>query len=307
MKHPIHLRKHSVLLACCLAAVFSGVQAAETNTTPTSTAPTATTAVGTSATTEAKLTAEFSGFLGGEAQASSVVSGLRQGTAFDLVTETTTTDPTTNVTSTTTTTTTIDPPTGTMGYGNVRIALRLAQAELNQLGITEATPEQLSAMLLGGDINGTQVNGILTMRAEGMGWGQIAQQYGTTVGQIMGKGAAQASQTAASAQTKNTKTSGTASSASSVSTAKPNPASQARSNGYIPSGKASGAGIVTGMGGSIGSNGNGGSKGQTAKASPQGNGVMSAGAQSASQHASAAGIGNAGGANAMAPGQVKKN
>ena len=76
-----------------------------------------------------------------------------------------------------------------MGYGNVRITLRLAQAQLNQLGITQPTTEELSAVLLGGDINGSQVDGILAMRADGMGWGQIAKEYGMTVGQIMGKGA----------------------------------------------------------------------------------------------------------------------
>ncbi len=293
MKHPKQPRMHSMLLACCLAAAFPGVQAQETS------AAGETTTVGISATTEAKLAAEFADFLGGEEQAGAVVSGLRQGTAFDLVTETTTTDPATNQTTTTTTTSTIDPPTGTMGYGNVRIALRLAQSELNQLGITEPTPEQLSAVLLGGEINGTQVNGILAMRAEGMGWGQIAQQYGMTVGQIMGKGAGLATQTATGAQSKTggTRTSGTASSAKSSS------ASQVRSNGYIPSGKPAGTGIVTGMGGSVNGTGNGGGKGQTIKASAQGKSVLSAGGQ----HAATTGASNAGGgASATAPGQVKK-
>lgn len=305
MKHPKHLHMRSLLLASCLAVAFSGAQAAETSTTAaTATTTTTTTAVGTSATTEAKLAAEFADFLGGEEQAGAVVSGLRQGTAFDLATETTTVDPTTNTPTTTTTTTTIDPPTGTMGYGNVRIALRLVQAELGQLGITQATPEQLSAMLLGGDINGTQVNGILTLRAEGMGWGQIAQQYGMTVGQLMGKGAVPASQTVASTQTKAAKTGGTISSAT---TTKSNASSQVRSNGYIPSGKGSGSGIVTGMGSSVSGSKNGGSKGQAIKASAQDNGMVSAGGQHASQHASAAGVGNAGGSSATAPGQIKKN
>lgn len=299
MKHPSALRIHSTLLACCLAAAFSGVQAAETSTATSTTSTATTTAVGTSTTTEAKLAAEFADFLGGEEQASTIVSGLRQGTAFDLATETTTTDPTTNTTTTTTTTTTIDPPTGTMGYGNVRITLRLAQSLLSQQGITQPTTEQLSAVLLGGDLNGTAVSGILTMRADGMGWGQIAQQYGMTVGQIMGKGAGLASQTAASAQAKTTKTSSTG--ASTSASAKSGPSSH--SNGYIPSGKTAGAGIVTGMGGGAGSTGNGNGKGQTAKASAQGGGMISAG----SQHASAAGVGNAGGSSGTAPGQVKKN
>ena len=291
MKYPKRL---SILMACCLAAAFSGAQAQETSD------GAATSTVGTSSTTEAQLAAEFAGFLGGKEQAGAVVSGLRQGTAFDLTTETTTTDPATNQTTTSTSTTTIEPPTGTMGYGNVRITLRLAQAQLNQMGITEPTPEQLSAVLLGGGINGTQVDGILAMRADGMGWGQIAQKYGMTVGQIMGKGVGLSNQTATSAQPKasRTSTSGTASSAKSSAS------SQVRANGYIPSGKPAGSGIVTGMGGSANASGNGGGKGQTIKASAQGKGAMSAGGQ----HVSGAGAANAtGGASASAPGQLKKN
>lgn len=300
MKHPSTMRIHSTLLACCLAAAFSGAQAAETSTATSTTTTATTTAVGTSTTTEAKLAAEFADFLGGTEQAGTIVSGLRQGTAFDLATETTTTDPTTNTTTTATTTTTIDPPTGTLGYGNVRITLRLAQSLLSQQGITQPTAEELSAVLLGGDLNGTAVSGILTMRAEGMGWGQIAQQYGMTVGQIMGKGAGLTGQTAASAQAKGTKTSSTGASTS----ASAKSGSSSRSNGYIPSGKTAGAGIVTGMGGGAGSTGNGNGKGQTVKASAhQGGGMVSAG----SQHASAAGVGNAGGSSGTAPGQVKKN
>lgn len=285
------------LLACCLALAFPLANAAETGTTTTT--ATTTTAVGTSENTEAKLTAEFAEFLGGEEQAQTVVSGLRQGTAFDLETQTTTTNPTTGATTTTTTTTTIDPPTGTMGYGNVRITLRLAEAQLNQLGITDPTPEQLSAVLLGGTINNTQVNGILAMRADGMGWGQIAQQYGMTVGQLMGNGAGLTKQPIVSAQPKTVSKTTSASS----STNKSSSASSAHSNGYIPSGKSAGAGIVTGTGSSVSGSGNGNSKGQTNKTSAQGGGVLSAGGQ----HAAATGASNAAGGASTAPGQIKKN
>jgi hypothetical protein len=316
MKRPRHLKMRSLLLACCLAAAYPAAQAEETSattsateTTDTSTASTTTT-VGTSSNTEAKLTAEFADFLGGEAQAQSVVSGLRQGTAFDLVTETTTTDSSGKET-TTTTTTTIDPPTDTMGYGNVRITLRLAEAQLSQMGITDPTAEELSAVLLGGEINGTQVNGILTLRADGMGWGQIAQEYGMTVGQIMGKGTGLTKQTATPTTASQAKATGKAGSISSATT-KSGQTSQARSNGYIPSssksasasqthsngyipsgsGKSNGA-VVTAAGASLGGSGNGVGKGLAPKstASSQGSGTVSAGGSS----------------NAMAPGQTKKN
>lgn len=341
MKHPDHLKMRTLLLTCCLAAAYPAAHAEETSTTTTptttststtttssSTTSTATTAVGTSTNTEAKLSTEFAEFLGGQEQASAVVSGLRQGTAFSLdtasgTTGTTSTTGTTGTTSTTSTTTTIDPPTGTMGYGNVRITLRLAQAQLNQMGITQPTTEELSAVLIGGDINGTQVDGILTLRADGMGWGQIAQEYGMTVGQLMGKGAGLTKQSAGTTATTQTKTTGKAASISG-STTKSGQASQARSNGYIPStkstsastarsngyipsgsGKSHGGGIVSATGGSMGGSSNGGGKGQAHKitTSAQGAGAVSAGGQHVSMGASNAG----GGSNAMAPGQAKKN
>jgi hypothetical protein len=160
-------------------------------------------------------------------------------------------------------------------------------------------------VLLGGSINGTPGDGILTLRADGMGWGQIAQEYGMTVGQIMGKGAVPTKQpaTAATAQPKTTGKTGYIPS----STPKA-PASQAHSNGYIPSGngKAHGAGIVSAAGASVGGSGNGGGKGQAHKisTSTQGTGAVSAGGQ----HVSLSGVSNAGGsAKAVAQGQAKKN
>ena len=324
MKHPDHLPMRSLLLACCLAAAYPAAHAEETSTTTTTTAATSTstttTAVGTSVNTEAKLTAEFAGFLGGEAQAQSVVTGLRQGTAFDLVTETTTTDSAGKVT-TTSTITTIDPPTDTMGYGNVRITLRLAEAQLSQMGITDPTAAELSAVLLGGDLNGTQVDGILTLRADGMGWGQIAKEYGMTVGQLMGKGAVKPTPTATTAsQAKTTGKAGAVSSSTPQSgqgsqarsngyipgSSKSASATQARANGYIPSGSGKSSGtIVTAAGGSMGGSAQGVGKGQANKitSSTQGAGAVSAGGQQVSM----SGVSNAGGSSATAPGQAKKN
>ena len=176
---------------------------------------------------------------------------------------------------------------------------RRAQAQLNQMGITQPTTEELSAVLLGGEINGTQVDGILTMRSDGMGWGQIAKEYGMTVGQLMGKGAGLTKQ-AATLQTKTTGKAGPVSSSTTKSgqarsngyissSPKPASASTARNNGYIPSGsgKTQGAGMVSAAGGSSGQ-GNG--KGQTQNkitTSAQSAGMVSAGGQHVSSRASA--------------------
>lgn len=310
MNHLNHKRTHSILLACCLLAGVAGAHAQDTpetattsTTTSTSTTSSTTTAVGTSTNTESKLSAEFANFLGGEDQASAVVSGLRQGTAFSLETETTTTG--SNGT-TTTTTTTIDPPTGTMGYGNIRIALRLAQAQLNDLGITQPTADQLSAVLVGGTIDGTPVDGILTLRADGMGWGQIARQYGTTVGQLMGQGGVHAnvhaSQTPPPLQSKSAGRTTTAAGSTGKVTSPP----KAHANGYIPSGKGLGGGFVTAAGNTVSASGMGGGRGQTHQPSvnAHGAGVTSAGGQ----HVSMTGASNAGGgSSASAPGQAKRN
>jgi hypothetical protein len=300
---PTYMR--SLLVACCLAAAHP-VLAQETVTqTDTTSSATATTTIGTSTTTEARLSAEFAEFLGGEEQALAVVSGLRQGTAFSLDAETGT-----GSTSATPTSTSIEPPSGTMGYGNVRITLKLAEAQLNQMGITQPTNAELEAVLLGGEINGTPVDGILALRADGMGWGQIAKEYGLTVGQVMGQGAGLTKQTAAtSGQAKATGKAGSASTAAArangyiSSTPKSAPASPARSNGYIPSGggKAGGAGMVTAAGGNVGSAGQG--KSQAPKAGTSSAGAVSAGGQAVS----ASGASHAGGGNATAPGQAKKN
>ena len=129
-----------------------------------------------------------------------VVNDLRNGQWT-----TTSTDPTTN----TTTTNTEALPTGKMGFGNVKISLALAQESLRQQNITQPTSEQLHTALIGGQMvpgdSTTTTNGILQMRAEGMGWGQIAQKYDVKLGQLMsGK---QPPSTTTTATTSNTTTS----------------------------------------------------------------------------------------------------
>lgn len=75
------------------------------------------------------------------------------------------------------------PPTRPMGYGNITLTLDLVQRELASVGINSPTPEQLKIALMGGTVIGPTGNtallpGVLQLRSQGMGWGQIAQTLG---------------------------------------------------------------------------------------------------------------------------------
>ena len=132
-----------------------------------------------------RLSTEFSTFAGSDANSQALVNGLRDGTAITLDETVTNPDGTTS-----TTQTTIQPATGPLGYGNVRIALALAEASLAQQGITDPTAEEIAAALNGGTLtmaDGTTVdlNGVLAERAAGQGCGQIANAMGFKLGDLM--------------------------------------------------------------------------------------------------------------------------
>ena len=123
-----------------------------------------------------QLSTRYTTLAGSETNAKSLVTGLRDGTDVKLTSGGTTT--------------TIDPPTGKMGYGNVNIALALAQASLKEQGITQPTADQLKAALNGGTITDSsgktvQMSGVLQMRASGKGWGEIAHALGFKLGDIV--------------------------------------------------------------------------------------------------------------------------
>jgi hypothetical protein len=139
-----------------------------------------------------KISGEFNSFLG--SNSNTVVSGLRNGSPITLTTTTLTPSNTPGAAPIpTTTTTVINPPTGKMGFGNVFTSLALAKQQLGQLGISQPTPQQLQAALTGGTITTgtvtpattTNLQGILTMRSQNMGWGQIAQKLGTKLGPVV--------------------------------------------------------------------------------------------------------------------------
>ncbi len=139
-----------------------------------------------------KISSDFGSFLGQDANA--VVTGLRNGTPIELTSTTTTVGSTPGAAPVTTTETTIiNPPTGKMGYGNVYTSLALAKQQLSAAGITEPTPQELQAALTGGTITSgtgpeattTSMEGILTLRSQKMGWGQISQKLGYKLGPVI--------------------------------------------------------------------------------------------------------------------------
>jgi len=133
-----------------------------------------------------RLTTEFTTFAGSNTNAQALVNGLSSGSSITL----TETVAGTNGAPSTTTTTTFTPDTGKMGYGNVRIALSLAEASLTKAGITDPTSAELEAALNGGTLvlaDGTSIDlkGVLALRAAGEGWGQIANSMGFKLGEVM--------------------------------------------------------------------------------------------------------------------------
>jgi hypothetical protein len=136
-----------------------------------------------------KIASSFTKLAGSQDNALKLVQALRSGTSVTL-TSTSTGGTGTGTGTGGTTSTSFTPPTGKMGWGNVFISLALAQDQLARLGITDPTQAQLQAALMGGDVTGADgktvtLKGILQMRADGMGWGQIAQASGTKLGPVV--------------------------------------------------------------------------------------------------------------------------
>lgn len=130
-----------------------------------------------------QLVTTYSTFAGSNANATALVDGLRTGSSITLTSSSSTSG------SAGTPSTTFTPATSKLGYGNVNIALALAQAELTKLGITDPTPVQLQAALNGGTVTTstgpTTLSGVLQLRSEGKGWGAIAKSLGFNLGAVV--------------------------------------------------------------------------------------------------------------------------
>jgi hypothetical protein len=70
------------------------------------------------------------------------------------------------------------PQTDPMGFGNVDIALALMEADLKGKNVTSVKPRHIKAALVGESVTGITFQGILKLRAAGMGWGEIANLLG---------------------------------------------------------------------------------------------------------------------------------
>lgn len=129
-----------------------------------------------------KLVSSFEAFAGSEENSTNLVSGLRTGSPITLTTVRSAT-----AGGLVTESTSFVPPTRPMGWGNVRHALTLAQRELAAQGITQPTPSQLQAALMGGAVTTSSgrivaLQGTLALRSQGMGWGRIAHTLGVSTG-----------------------------------------------------------------------------------------------------------------------------
>ena len=161
-------------------------------------------ALGVSSTESAKLSSSYSTWAGGKSNSDSLVAGLRASSTISL---------STTSANGTVSTATFTPSTKPMGYGNVNLSLALAKRSLASLGITSPTAEQMQAALMGGTVtlpNGTTttVKGVVALRASGLGWGQIAKQYNTSLGGVVSKGKASNTTTAMSGVNANAHTGG---------------------------------------------------------------------------------------------------
>ncbi len=290
------MRNRMWTLAAALVIAFSPLAAAQT------------TGGETPATGQAlvagKIASNFTGLAGGEDNALALVNALRNGT--DVTLETVVPPPTGSTAPPTVTTTTFSPPTGRMGWGNVKHSLALARDALARAGVANPTAEQLQTALIGGNItvvnadgttSTTTMKGILTMRAGGMGWGNIAKEGGTKLGPITSKvdmsNKAKTTTTTGvttaavgTATTKSSKGITTATGATSAQGSNGLVTAGGATAGHTPKGNAFGRGIVSGAGGG------GTNVGATMGGKPTtagGAGIVTGGGNSA------AGISNAGG------------
>ena len=120
---------------------------------------------------------DYTGFAGSRANASNLVIGLRRGTPIALTAAPGNAHYATPLSFT--------PPIRALSNSAVYISLALAKQQLANLGISQPTPEQIKAALIGGTISsGAAVTrtatlpGVLTLRSQGMSWEAIAKSQG---------------------------------------------------------------------------------------------------------------------------------
>ena len=137
---------------------------------------------------ETRLVERYTSLAGSPESASALVQALRAGEDF-TVTQTTTVDNGDGTTTTTTTEVVVANPAGPMGWGEVNITLSLAQALVESGAFADLqsalTGVQTTVTNPDGTTTTTSEGGVLAMRADGMGWGQIAKDLGFRLGELV--------------------------------------------------------------------------------------------------------------------------
>jgi len=126
------------------------------------------------AVTPAALVERYSGLAGSPENAKSLVNGLRTQSEVVLV-GAAVVPPGCRFKCPTTETIRFMPQTEPMGLGNVDIALALLEADLKEKQVTSPKPRHIKAGLVGEPVSDMTFEGILKLRASGMGWGEIAK------------------------------------------------------------------------------------------------------------------------------------
>lgn len=177
--------RHLILSAALAAALFAGAAQSQDTTADAE-------IVASASVPSERLAERYADLAGSPEAAAGLVSQLRSGDDFVVVEEVTTT--VTNDDGTTTTQTalverSVVNPNGPMGYGEVNITLAMAQAlvdggaypdlasALSGISTTVTNPDGTTTTVVEG--------GVLAMRADGMGWGQIAQELGYNLGSLV--------------------------------------------------------------------------------------------------------------------------
>jgi hypothetical protein len=224
-----------IFMALMLGAVGGAVSAAESDaglTTQAARMDRYAASKGQSAVTS-KTAADFSGYYG-QGNAKALAGGLRSGSEISL---------TTQASDGSISTATFTPPTRPMGNGNAFISMSLAQQRLTSAGITQPTAQQIQAAMVGGPLvpGGQPVEGVLQMRASGMGWGQIAHSLGVKLGHVIsGMKSANAALSRTTAQTGAV----SAAAAGKADAAKPKASTGTGRSGVVTAGGSGGANVV---------------------------------------------------------------
>ncbi len=183
MRHPINRIGLLLATACLAHAAFAADVTAPPAVAPAGAAAPATapaTAAATQPNPAALVAAPFADLAGSPENAVALANALRTATPVTLTAKD----------GAEAAATTIVPATRAMGWGSVSYALEFARFVLARAGITQPTPAELKAALLGGSVavargSTATLAGVLKQRAAGMDWRSIARSYGTTTSAVV--------------------------------------------------------------------------------------------------------------------------